>query len=192
LREEEIQRLEQIWLVLSDLFQDLSRRDISVNVASDLRDCRTLIHFIRTSVTEPPKEPLMINDSFRNLLQILGKIRSDLISEALRLNQDYVKEWMEKIDKAERAKLEYAMIYPPFRFVTGLPKCPEEGWARLSLKKPIAEERVQDVAEQFGVIIEFQDNSHISISGRKDSVRKATRDIYQLSLEEPYGGLSSI
>jgi len=185
LREEEIQRLEQIWLVLSDLFQDLSRNNISVNVASDLRDCKTLLHFIRRSVTDPPREPLVIDDSLRNLLQILGKIRSGLVSGALRLDENYVKEWMEKIDKAERAKLDYAMIYTSSEFVTGLPKGPEEGWTRLSLKKPVAEERVQDVAEQFGVIIEFQDDFHLSISGRRDSVRKATRDVYKLSLEEP-------
>jgi len=183
--DEDIQRLEQVWLVLSELFQDLNRRNISVDVASDLRDCKTLIHFIRTSIAHPSKEPIMIDVSLRNLLQILGKIRSNLISEALRLDESYLREWMEKIDKAERAEADYTMIYTPPKFVPSLPRHPEEGWIRLTLQKPLAEERVQDVAEQFGVIIEFKNDCHISISGRRDSVRKATKDIYELSLEEP-------
>jgi len=183
LTDEEIKRLEQVWLVLSDLFQDLNRRNITVDVAHDLRDCKTLIHFIRTSVAHPSKEPVMINDSLQNLLQILGKVQSNLISEALRLDKNYMREWMEKIDKAERARLDYAMIHTTSEFVPGLPQDPEKSWVRLTLQKPIAEERVQDVAEQFGVIIEFQSDSSILISGRGESVKKASRDVYELSLE---------
>ena len=183
LTDEEIKRLEQVWLVLSDLFQDLNRRNISVDVAHDLRDCKTLIHFIRTSVAHPSKEPVIIDDSLRNLLQILGRIQSSLISEALRFDKNYTSEWMKKIDKAERAELDYAMIHTTSEFVPGLPQDPEKSWIRLTLQKPIAEERVQDVAEQFGVIIEFQSDSSILISGWGESVKKASRDVYELSLE---------
>jgi len=181
--EEDVKRLEQVWLVLSDFFQDLNRRNITVDVAPDLRDCKTLIHFIRTSVAHPSKEPMAIDDFLRNLVQILDKIRSNLISEALRLGESYVNEWLKKIDKAERAELSCEMIYAQSEFALGLPRDPEKGWIRLTLQNPIAEERVQDIAEQFGVIIEFQNDSHILISGRRDSVRKATIDVYELSLE---------
>jgi len=184
LADEEVKRLEQVWLVLSDLFQDLSRKNISVNVASDLRDCKTLIHLIRTSIIHPSKDPMIIDDSLRNLLQILGKIRSSLLSQALSLEENHRKECMEKIDRAERAELDYAIIYNPSEFVPSLPRDPEEGWMRLTLQKPIAEERVQDVAEQFGVIIEFKNGCRISISGRRDPVRNAARDIYELSLRD--------
>jgi len=183
LTDEGIKRLEQVWLVLSDLFQDLNRRNISVDVASDLRDCKTLIHFIRTSVAHPSKEPMTIEASFRNLLQILDKIRSNLISEALRLDENYVNEWMKKIDKAERGELDFPMIYALSEFIPDLPRDPEKGWIRLALQKPIAEERVQEVAEQFGVIIEFKNDSHVLISGRGDSVKKAIKHVYELSLE---------
>jgi len=182
LRDEEVKRLEQVWLVLSEFFQDLNRRNVNVDVVSDLRDCKTLIHFIRTSVTHPSKEPVAIDDSLRNLLQILDKIRSDLISEALRLDENYVMGWMKKIDEAERAELDREMIQPVSEFVSGLPRDPERGWIRLTIPKPIAEERVQDVAEQFGVIIEFKDDHHISIIGQESAVRKATIDVYELSL----------
>jgi len=180
---EEIKRLEQVWLVLSDFFHDLKRRNISVDVASDLRNCKTLIHFIRTSVNHPSKETVTIDASLRNLLQILGKIQSDLVSEGMKLEENYVNEWLKKIDKAERGELDYPMIYALSEFIPDLPRDHEKGWIRLTLQKPIAEERVQDIAEQFGVIIEFKNDSHVLISGHGDSVKKAIKHVYELSLE---------
>lgn len=186
LGDEEIRRLEQVWLVLSGLFQDLRQRDICVDVASDLRDCKTLIHLIRTGSTSPPKDAAIIEESFRNLMRILGKVRSCLVSEAMKVDQEYLNKWLETIDMAERAEMGIAMIYGQSKFVPSLPRDPEERWVKLSLQQPVAEERVEDVAEQFGVIIEFKDDCCISISGRQDSVRKAARDIYELSLEETF------
>ena len=179
---EEVRRLEQLWLVLSDFFQDLNRKNIHVDVASELRSCKTLIHFIQTSTVHPSEEPT-IADSLRKLQQMLGKIESSLISAALTVNESYAKDWTSKIDKAERAELNCTMIHTPSEFVPGLPRDVEEGWIRLTLQKPIAEERAQDVAEQFGVIIDFKDEFHIVISGGKASVKKAVKDVYELSLE---------
>jgi hypothetical protein len=106
-----------------------------------------------------------------------------LISAALTVNENYVRDWTSKIDKAERAELNYKMVHTPSEFVPGLPRDVEEGWIRLTLQKPIAEERAQDVAERFGVIVEFKDEFHIIISGKKASVKKAVKDVYELSLE---------
>ncbi|KPV62228.1 MAG: hypothetical protein AOA65_1999 [Candidatus Bathyarchaeota archaeon BA1] len=75
------------------------------------------------------------------------------------------------------------MIHTVSSFVPGLPKDLEKGWIRLTLPKPIAEERVQDIAEQFSVMIEFQDDVHIVISGGKTVVKRAALDIHDLSLE---------
>jgi len=181
---EEIKRLEQVWLVLADLYQDLSRRDVHVNVASELRNCKTLIHFIRTNVLHPPvKELSTVDDSLQNSSQILGKIKHSLISAAQGVGENYAKDWMDKIDKAERAELDYRMIHTVSSFVPSLPRDLERGWIRLTLPKAIAEERVQDVAEQFGVIIEFEDDCHVVIRGRKTLVKKVAQDIHDLSLE---------
>jgi hypothetical protein len=168
---------------LSDLFQDLNQKNIHVDIASELRSCKTLISFIQTSTIHPPKEPTPIDSSLQKLQQILGKIQSNLISVAMTVNEDYVRDWMSKIDKAERAELNCTMVHTPSEFVPGLPRDVGEGWVRLTLQKPIAEERVQDVAERCGVIIDFKDEFHIVISGGKDSVKKAIKDVYELSLE---------
>ena len=180
---EGVKRLEQLWLVLSDLFVDLNRKKISVDVASELRSCKTLIRFIQMNTVHPSKERTTIDSSLQKLQQILGKVQSNLISAPLTVNEGYVRDWTSKIDKAERGELVYTMVHTTSEFVPGLPRDVEEGWVRLTLQKPIAEERVQDVAEQFGVIIEFEDELHIIIGGRKASVKKAVKDVYELSLE---------
>jgi len=183
LLQEEIKRLEQVWLVLSDLYQDLSRKNVYVDVASELRNCKALIYFIRTNVLHPPvKQLATIDDSLRDSSQILVKIKHSLISAAQGVGEGYAKDWINKIDKAERAELNYTMVHTVSGFVSGLPRDLEKGWMRLALSKPIAEERVQDVAEQFGVIIEFINDAYIVITGRKALVQKAAKDIYDLSL----------
>lgn len=178
---EEIKRLEQVWLVLSELFQDLSRRDIKVNVSSELRNCKTLIGFIRTSMAHPPKDPTIFDNSLRNLQEALARIQSALISAASDIGENYVKGWVNEIDRAERDELDRAMIHTKPEFVPGLPRSVETGWVRLTLKKPMEEERVQDVAERFGVLIEVKDD-HIIITGKKASVNKAVKEVYNLSL----------
>jgi len=181
---EEIKRLEHVWLVLADLFQDLSQRDIHVNVASDMRNCKALIHFIRMNVLHPPiKDLATIDDSFRNSSEILDRIKHSLVLAALSVGEDYAKDWLDKIDKAERAELDQVMVHTPSEFTPSLPRDHEKGWIRLTLTRGIAEERVQEIAEQFGVIIEFQDDVHVVISGGKSMVKRAALDIYDLSLE---------
>ena len=181
---EEIKRLEHVWLVLADLFQDLSQRDIHVDVASDLRNCKALIHFIRTNVLHQPiKDLAAIDESFRNSSEILGRTKHSLVSAALSVNENYAKNWLDKIDKAERAELDHVMVHTPSEFVPSLPRDHEKGWIRLTLTRGMAEERVQEIAEQFGVIVEFQDDVHVVISGRKSMVKRAALDIYDLSLE---------
>jgi len=99
------------------------------------------------------------------------------------VDEDYVRNWTSKIDKAERAELNYIMIHTSSsEFVPGLPKDVEGGWVRLNLQWPVAEERVQDIAEEFGVIIEFKDDFHLIISGGRASVGKAAKAVYELSI----------
>ena len=180
--DEEIKRLEQLWLVLSDFFQDLNRKNVGVSVAPELRNCRTLIGFFRTTMAHPLKDPTTVDISLRNLQETLGKIKSSLISAAQGVGENYVRGRMDEIDKAERAELDRALIHTKPEFVPGLPRGVGEGWVRLTLRKPMDEERAQDVAEQLGVKIELGDEFHVVVSGEKSSVKKAVKEIYDLSI----------
>lgn len=115
------------------------------------------------------------------LEESLEKAQMELISASLKLGEARAKYWMERVSTAELQDTEPSMVYGESRFFPGLPKGPRTGWARLTLQRPIGEGRVQDVAEQFGVLVEFEDDLHLVFDGEPSMVKRAMTDIYYLS-----------
>jgi len=185
-------RLEQIWWALNELFEDLIRRDIDARIvrsyARELRNCRTMINFVRSHACPTCEE--RIDDKLQDLQRDLEKIKRDLISAALSVDEDYAKGWMNKIDRVERGKLDHPITQFSARFVPGLH--PRRGWTRLTLPRPIAKEEVRDFSERLGVAIEFEDSLHIIVRGKEASVKKAVQIIWVSTSEvPPQGGLST-
>ena len=178
-----VRRLEQIWWVLVEFFEDLIRNDINVDVeiAPELRNCRTLINFIHAHNC-PGCNKDIVNDKLQDLQHSLEELRDILITAALSFSESYAKDWVSKIDEAERGGVA-TITHVVSKFVPGLPKDPDKGWIRLTLLKPIAKEKVQQISSQFGVTTEFEKDSQIIIKGEKESVKKAVRILYRLQLE---------
>lgn len=176
-------RLEQIWWVLVEFFEDLIRYGINVDVefASELRNCRTLINFIHAHNC-PGCNKDIVNDKLQDLQHSLEEIRHNLITAALNFSESYAKDWVSKIDEAERGGVA-SITHVVSSFVPGGPNDPEKGWIRLTLLKPIAKEKVQEISDQFGVTTEFEKDSQIIVKGGKESVKKATQILYRLQLE---------
>lgn len=178
-----VDRLEQVWMVLVRFFEDLIRKnvDVDVEIAPELRNCRTLINFIRAHSC-PGCDREIVEYRLGDLQLSQEKIKDNLIVAALSVNENYAKDWVNKIDEAERGGFKI-VTWAVSNFVPGLPKNPEMGWMRLTLSKPIAEERVQEISRQFGVTTEFQDDFQIVVKGEKTPVKKAVQMIYRLQLE---------
>lgn len=180
-------RLEQIWWALNELFEDLIRKDIDVRIvrfyARELRNCKTLINFVRAHACLACEE--RIDDKLQDLQRDLEKIKHDLISAALGVNEDYAKSWMNKIDRVERGKLDYPVTHVSAMFVPGLPKDPRRGWVRLTLPRPIVKGRMRGISERLGVVIEFENDLHIIVTGNKASVEKAVQVIWGLHVRSP-------
>ena len=176
-------RLEQIWWVLVEFFEDLIRNDINVDVeiAPELRNCRTLINFIHAHNC-PGCDKDVVNDKLKDLQHSLEEIKEDLTATALSFSESYAKDWVSKIDEAERGGVA-TITHVVSKFVPGLPKDPDKGWIRLTLLKPIVKEKVKEISNQFGVTTEFEKDSQIIIKGGKESVKKAVRILYRLQLE---------
>lgn len=114
------------------------------------------------------------------LEESLRKATTELMSASLRLGEARAEYWRDRISKAELEGDE-RIAYGESLFHPGLPRDPTTGWTRLTLEQPIGEERAKDIAEQFGVIIEFEDNLHITFEGEPMPVKKALADVYFLS-----------
>ena len=115
------------------------------------------------------------------LEESLEKAKIELISASVKLGEARSRYWMERVSKAEVEDADQLMAYGGSRFFTGLPRSPGSGWARLTLQQPIGEGRVQDVAEQFGVLVAFEDDLHLVFEGEPSLVKKALADVYYLS-----------
>lgn len=178
-----VDRLEQIWTVLVRFFEDLTRKklNVGIEIASELRNCRTLINFIRAHSC-PGCNREIAEDKLKDLEDSLGKIKDDLIVVALGVSENYAKEWVNKIDEAERGDLDI-VTSTVSNFIPGLPKDPETGWIRLTLSKPIAKERVQEISRQFNVVTEYDSGSQLIVRGDKASVKKAVRALHRLQLD---------
>lgn len=175
-----VDRLEQVWLVLAKFFGDMNQKnlDVTADVAPKLRNCRTLINFIRAH-TCPGCDRDIVEYRLQDLQHSLEKLKENLVETALNINQKYAKKWVNLIDEAERADLQI-ISSPVYTFVQGLPKDPQTEWVRLTLSKPIAKEKVQEISKQFGVTTEFSGDSKLVVRGDKNSVKKAVRVLYRL------------
>jgi len=177
-----LSQLEQLWCILSLFYEDLTGRGIDVRIASELRNCKTLLSFIHQHVC-PTCDKKMVDDKLLDLQNSLGRIKGVLVSAGLGVGKSYVEDWMSKIDQAERGELEYRMTYAVSRFVPGLSREPEKGWIRLTLPKPVSEEKIRDLSEQFGVVTELEDEFHVVIKGEKASVKRAAQRLARIFKE---------
>ena len=55
--------------------------------------------------------------------------------------------------------------------------------SRITFKKPILEERVQDIGESYGLIIEYEDDLTITVYGDKKDVQKGIKEMGSFFLE---------
>jgi len=178
----QLQRSEQIWWVLVRLFGDLVRKDTKVDdeYARQLRNCRTLINFVRSHIC-PECDIELANERLPDLQQILENVKRDLIATAICVSGDYAQEWITEIDRAERGELREIPAVGP-RFVPGLPRNSSIGWTRITLSKPVPKERVEEISRMLGVLVKAENSLHFVVRGEKKTVKKAVEMLYQLQL----------
>lgn len=163
---------EQTWLVFVDLLTDLKKKglDVPIQINEDIRLVKTLINFYISNPTHPDtiKELKRINDS-------LNSIQERLMDLAETVGDDYQKEWFEKLKKASLGKEVYKTHEIKSRFIVGAP--PGFKVARINLKEPLAEDRVQEIAEENNLIIEFEKDDVIAIYGDSVNVKNGLKEI---------------
>jgi len=176
----QLQRSEQIWWALVRLFGDLVRRDIKIDAeyARQLRNCRTLINFVRSHIC-PECDIELANERLPDLQNVLENVKRDLIATAICVSGDYAQEWISEIDRAERGELRQITPAGP-SFVPGLPRNNSIGWTRITLSKPVPKERVEEISRMFGVMVKPENSLHFVVRGEKKTVKKAVEMLYQL------------
>ena len=169
----QLQRSEQVWWVLVRLFGDLVQKDVKVDAeyARQLRNCRTMMNFVRSHIC-PECDIELANERLPELQHSLENIKRDLVATAICVCDDYEKDWISELDKAERSELRGIPIVGP-RFVPGLPRSNSIGWTRVTLSKPVAKEKVEEISRLLNIVVKPENSLHFVVRGEKKTVKKA-------------------
>lgn len=162
---------EQTWLVLNKLIADLNKKEIEIP-----KDINPEMGLIKSSISFYKKDPTnmdMIN-ALAKADMSLSTVQEKLLTIAESVSEDYLNEWLELLKKATRGEEVFQMpdIHP--KFVVNTP--PGMSMSRITLRNALAEERVQEIAEWNGVIIEFDEDEKIALYGDKKDVQKGIKE----------------
>lgn len=164
--------IEQTWLILVELFTDLKNRNIPIpdQVPKDIRLARSSINFYKSD----PTNPEMMNE-LKRINDFLNSIQEILIDLAGMISDEYHEEWIESLKRASRGETVIEKEPSTPKFVVGAPA--GFSMVRVTFKEPISEERLNDIAEEFGIIIEFESDDVVALYGDKEKVKESLKEI---------------
>lgn len=163
---------EQSWKVTVDLLSDLKSKGYSIPNAinQDLSMVRSQIGFYKRDPTAPELMQQLMKGEMA-----LTQVQEQLITIAKNEGDAYVEEWEDRFKKASQGEKVTDMPKLGSRFIVNAP--PGLSSARIILKKPISEERVQEIAEYENVILEFDDDVTIAVYGDRNKVQNALKEL---------------
>lgn len=170
--QEVIDPLEQRWVVLDRLLQELGKKyDIPPEVTKNLQYARSLTHYYNQDPTEPdrakelPRIDSYLHDSELKLMGMAGME-----------GEKFVSEWEQRLLDASQGKEVFKQAKIQSKFIPGMPA--NFDFVRFNFKKPIHEERFMEICEYENVIIEFDENdSSVFVFGEKDHIQEALKEM---------------
>ncbi len=164
--------VEQTWMVLLGLLTDLKKRGLKVprDVNEEMRLVKASINFYKTDTTNPQ----MIKE-LKRINEMLNEIQETLLEIAESVSKDYQGQWVEKLKRASLGEELYKVPEPRARFIIGAP--PGFSFARVHLQEPLSEDRIQEIAEEHNLIIEFEEDDLIAVYGEKENIKRGLREI---------------
>ena len=170
---------EQNWLVLHHLLTDLNKKgyDIPEGINPEMGLIRSSI----SSYKRDPSHPELINGLAKAEMS-LNNIQGTLLTIAEEEGDEYVDHWLDLLKQVMRGEEVFEFAKSRSRFLVNTP--PGLTTGRINLKVPLAEERVQEIAEWNGLIIEFEDDVTVQLHGDKEDLQFGLKEMGSFFLEE--------
>ena len=170
---------EQNWLVLYNLISDLTQKgyDIPQGINPEMGLIRSSI----SSYKRDPSHPDLINGLAQAEMS-LNKIQGTVLTIAEEEGDEYVDHWLDLFKRTMRG--EEVFEFPKSRSTFLVNSPPGLTTGRINLKVPLAEERVQEIAEWHGLIIEFDDDVTVALHGDKPDLQLGLKEMGSFFLEE--------
>ena len=171
---------EQTWLVLQHLISDLTRK--GYEIPSGINPEMGLIRSSISSYKRDPTHPDLINGLAKAEMS-LNNIQATLITLAEeKEGEEYADHWLDLLKQAMQGKEVFQFAKSRSKFLANTP--PGLTTGRINLKVPLAEERVQEIAEWNGLIIEFEDDVTVELHGDKEDLKAGVQEMGSFFLEQ--------
>lgn len=169
---------EQNWLILNNLLQDLIKKGYSIpnGISPEMGIIRSSI----SSYKRDPSHPELIN-GLANAEMSLNNIQGTLLTIAEEEGEDYVDRWIDLFKQAMQGKEVFEFADSRSKFLVNTP--PGLTTGRINLRVPLAEERVQEIAEWNGLIIEFDDDVTVELHGDNEDIKIGLKEMGGFFLE---------
>ena len=170
---------EQNWLVLQHLISDLTKK--GYEIPDGINPEMGLIRSSISSYKRDPSHPDLI-DSLTKAEMSLNNVQSTLLTIAEEEGEEYVEHWFDLLKQVMQGKEVFEFANSRSRFLANTP--PGLTTGRINLRVPLAEERVQEIAEWNGLIIEFDDDVTVQLHGDKENLQVGLKEMGSFFLEE--------
>ena len=170
---------EQNWLVLNNLIKDLTKK--GYKIPDGINPEMGLIRSSISSYKRDPSHPDLINGLAKAEMS-LNNIQASLITLAEEEGEEYVDHWLDLLKQAMQGKEVFKFADSRSKFLVNTP--PGMTTGRINLRIPLAEERVQEIAEWNGLIIEYDDDVTIQLHGDKKDLQFGLKEMGSFFLED--------
>ena len=170
---------EQNWLILNNLIKDLTKK--GYKIPDGINPEMGLIRSSISSYKRDPSHPDLINGLAKAEMS-LNNIQSSLITLAEEEGEEYVDHWLDLLKQTMQGKEVFKFADSRSKFLVNAP--PGMTTGRINLRVPLAEERVQEIAEWNGLIIEFDDDVTIQLHGDKKDLQFGLKEMGSFFLED--------
>lgn len=170
---------EQNWLILNNLITDLHKK--GYEIPKGINPEMGLIRSSISSYKKDPSHPDLINGLAKAEMS-LNSIQGTILSIAENEGDEYVDYWLDLFKRAMKGEEVFEFPKSRSTFLVNTP--PGLTTGRINLKVPLAEERVQEIAEWNGLIIEFDDDVTVALHGDKPDLQVGLKEMGSFFLEE--------
>ncbi len=170
---------EQTWLVLNKLITDLTEK--GYEIPQGINPAMGIIRSTISSYHRDPTHPELINGLAKAEMS-LNNIQGTLLTIAENEGEEYVDYWLDLLKEVMKGKELFEFPKSRSRFLVNSP--PGLTTGRINLRVPLAEERVQEIAEWNGLIIEFDDDVTVQLHGDKGDLQTGLKEMGSFFLED--------
>jgi hypothetical protein len=170
---------EQTWLVLNHLIKDLTSK--GYKIPSGINPEMGIIRSSISSYKRDPSHPELINGLAKAEMS-LNNIQGTLLMIAEEEGEEYVDHWFDLLKQAMKGEEVFEFADSRSKFLVNTP--PGLTTGRINLRVPLAEERVQEIAEWNGLIIEFDDDVTVQLHGDKPDLQIGLKEMGSFFLED--------